>query len=298
MRRADQRAEQQQQWLTCWLDGWIGASLSPAQGHELGARARTCIIIKQTNKQTKTNTNAPTRNSAPISPPSRPLGNALKRPAENNWRAALVRQRHQQRQQQRQHLLARERAEQALLYNDRSVLENHHSAAAWALFYSAGPDFNWLCNLEKDEVSHEVAESGTAAAALLLAVSGSRGRRRLAAGPPSAQLSGRVRSNLDVAAAGSAHGRRREMVSLEWAGAIAIAIGAYQIVVLVSAAIMFHVGRPNKPTRRIESEARAPSPLRASGRRRLARTTTRRLPFTLAIAPAPPRVFLTYQLLS
>lgn len=41
---------------------------------------------------------------------------------------------------------------QALLYNDRSVLENHHSAAAWALFYS-GPNFNWLCNLEKDEVS-------------------------------------------------------------------------------------------------------------------------------------------------
>lgn len=43
---------------------------------------------------------------------------------------------------------------QALLYNDRSVLENHHSAAAWALFYS-GPNFNWLCNLEKDEVSVE-----------------------------------------------------------------------------------------------------------------------------------------------
>jgi len=38
----------------------------------------------------------------------------------------------------------------ALLYNDRSVLENHHSAAAWALFYS-GDNFNWLCNLEKDE---------------------------------------------------------------------------------------------------------------------------------------------------
>lgn len=40
----------------------------------------------------------------------------------------------------------------ALLYNDRSVLENHHSAASWALFHS-GPKFNWLCNLEKDEVS-------------------------------------------------------------------------------------------------------------------------------------------------
>lgn len=38
----------------------------------------------------------------------------------------------------------------ALLYNDRSVLENHHSAAAWALFYS-NSNLNWLCNLEKDE---------------------------------------------------------------------------------------------------------------------------------------------------
>ena len=35
------------------------------------------------------------------------------------------------------------------------MLENHHSAAAWALFYSAGPEFNWLCNLEKDEVSYQ-----------------------------------------------------------------------------------------------------------------------------------------------
>lgn len=39
----------------------------------------------------------------------------------------------------------------ALLYNDRSVLENHHAAAAWALFYSE-KNFNWLQNLDKDEV--------------------------------------------------------------------------------------------------------------------------------------------------
>lgn len=39
---------------------------------------------------------------------------------------------------------------QALLYNDRSVLENHHAAAAWNLFMSR-PEFNFLVNLEHVE---------------------------------------------------------------------------------------------------------------------------------------------------
>ncbi|XP_077467952.1 cGMP-inhibited 3',5'-cyclic phosphodiesterase 3A isoform X3 [Stigmatopora argus] len=41
-------------------------------------------------------------------------------------------------------------APQALLYNDRSVLENHHAAAAWNLFMSR-PDYNFLVNLEHVE---------------------------------------------------------------------------------------------------------------------------------------------------
>lgn len=41
-------------------------------------------------------------------------------------------------------------APQALLYNDRSVLENHHAAAAWNLFMSQ-PEFNFLSNLEHVE---------------------------------------------------------------------------------------------------------------------------------------------------
>lgn len=41
-------------------------------------------------------------------------------------------------------------APQALLYNDRSVLENHHAAAAWNLFMSQ-PEFNFLANLEHVE---------------------------------------------------------------------------------------------------------------------------------------------------
>ncbi|KAM4589173.1 cGMP-inhibited 3',5'-cyclic phosphodiesterase 3A-like isoform 2-T2 [Fundulus diaphanus] len=41
-------------------------------------------------------------------------------------------------------------APQALLYNDRSVLENHHAAAAWNLFMSR-PEFNFLANLEHVE---------------------------------------------------------------------------------------------------------------------------------------------------
>ena len=39
---------------------------------------------------------------------------------------------------------------QAILYNDRSVLENHHSAAAWNLLLS-DQKFNWLCHLDKAE---------------------------------------------------------------------------------------------------------------------------------------------------
>ncbi|KAF7245457.1 cGMP-inhibited 3',5'-cyclic phosphodiesterase B [Varanus komodoensis] len=38
-------------------------------------------------------------------------------------------------------------APQAVLYNDRSVLENHHAAAAWSLFLSL-PKYNFLCNLD------------------------------------------------------------------------------------------------------------------------------------------------------
>lgn len=41
-------------------------------------------------------------------------------------------------------------APQAVLYNDRSVLENHHAAAAWTLFLSR-PDYDFLCHLEKAE---------------------------------------------------------------------------------------------------------------------------------------------------
>ena len=39
---------------------------------------------------------------------------------------------------------------QALLYNDRSVLENHHAASAWNLFMSR-PEYNFLINLEHVE---------------------------------------------------------------------------------------------------------------------------------------------------
>ncbi|XP_028842875.1 cGMP-inhibited 3',5'-cyclic phosphodiesterase A-like isoform X2 [Denticeps clupeoides] len=41
-------------------------------------------------------------------------------------------------------------APQALLYNDRSVLENHHAAAAWNLFMSQ-PEYNFLVNLNHVE---------------------------------------------------------------------------------------------------------------------------------------------------
>uniref|UniRef100_H3CLJ9 Phosphodiesterase n=1 Tax=Tetraodon nigroviridis TaxID=99883 RepID=H3CLJ9_TETNG len=41
-------------------------------------------------------------------------------------------------------------APQALLYNDRSVLENHHAASAWNLFLSR-PEYNFLVNLEHVE---------------------------------------------------------------------------------------------------------------------------------------------------
>lgn len=39
---------------------------------------------------------------------------------------------------------------QAVLYNDRSVLENHHAASAWNLFMSH-PDYNFLVNLDHGE---------------------------------------------------------------------------------------------------------------------------------------------------
>lgn len=39
---------------------------------------------------------------------------------------------------------------QAVLYNDRSVLENHHAAAAWNLFMSH-PEYNFLVNLDHVE---------------------------------------------------------------------------------------------------------------------------------------------------
>ncbi|KAJ0069313.1 hypothetical protein NL108_003249, partial [Boleophthalmus pectinirostris] len=41
-------------------------------------------------------------------------------------------------------------APQAVLYNDRSVLENHHAASAWNLFLSR-PEFNFLVNLDHVE---------------------------------------------------------------------------------------------------------------------------------------------------
>ncbi|CAG08714.1 unnamed protein product, partial [Tetraodon nigroviridis] len=41
-------------------------------------------------------------------------------------------------------------APQAVLYNDRSVLENHHAAAAWNLFMSH-PEYNFLVNLDHVE---------------------------------------------------------------------------------------------------------------------------------------------------
>ncbi|KAM6984772.1 cGMP-inhibited 3',5'-cyclic phosphodiesterase 3A [Aplochiton taeniatus] len=41
-------------------------------------------------------------------------------------------------------------APQAVLYNDRSVLENHHAASAWNLFMSR-PEYNFLLNLEHVE---------------------------------------------------------------------------------------------------------------------------------------------------
>ncbi|XP_018581725.2 cGMP-inhibited 3',5'-cyclic phosphodiesterase A [Scleropages formosus] len=41
-------------------------------------------------------------------------------------------------------------APQAVLYNDRSVLENHHAASAWSLFMSH-PEYNFLANLDHVE---------------------------------------------------------------------------------------------------------------------------------------------------
>ncbi|KAF7666067.1 hypothetical protein LDENG_00121210 [Lucifuga dentata] len=41
-------------------------------------------------------------------------------------------------------------ASQAVLYNDRSVLENHHAASAWSLYLSQ-PEFNFLANLDHVE---------------------------------------------------------------------------------------------------------------------------------------------------
>ncbi|XP_037006410.2 cGMP-inhibited 3',5'-cyclic phosphodiesterase 3B isoform X1 [Artibeus jamaicensis] len=41
-------------------------------------------------------------------------------------------------------------APQAVLYNDRSVLENHHAASAWNLYLS-NPDYNFLLNLDHVE---------------------------------------------------------------------------------------------------------------------------------------------------
>ncbi|KAF6105418.1 phosphodiesterase 3B [Phyllostomus discolor] len=41
-------------------------------------------------------------------------------------------------------------APQAVLYNDRSVLENHHAASAWNLYLSS-PDYNFLLNLDHME---------------------------------------------------------------------------------------------------------------------------------------------------
>nr|XP_060632588.1 cGMP-inhibited 3',5'-cyclic phosphodiesterase 3A [Anolis sagrei ordinatus] len=44
-------------------------------------------------------------------------------------------------------------APQAVLYNDRSVLENHHAAAAWNLFMSRS-EYNFLVNLDHVEFKH------------------------------------------------------------------------------------------------------------------------------------------------
>ncbi|KAM4592601.1 cGMP-inhibited 3',5'-cyclic phosphodiesterase 3B [Odontesthes bonariensis] len=41
-------------------------------------------------------------------------------------------------------------APQAVLYNDRSVLENHHAASAWSLYLSQ-PEYNFLINLDHVE---------------------------------------------------------------------------------------------------------------------------------------------------
>ncbi|XP_054588015.1 cGMP-inhibited 3',5'-cyclic phosphodiesterase 3B isoform X2 [Nothobranchius furzeri] len=41
-------------------------------------------------------------------------------------------------------------APQAVLYNDRSVLENHHAASAWSLYLSQ-PEYNFLSNLDHVE---------------------------------------------------------------------------------------------------------------------------------------------------
>ncbi|XP_070284362.1 cGMP-inhibited 3',5'-cyclic phosphodiesterase 3B isoform X3 [Myotis yumanensis] len=41
-------------------------------------------------------------------------------------------------------------APQAVLYNDRSVLENHHAASAWSLYLSS-PEYNFLLNLDHVE---------------------------------------------------------------------------------------------------------------------------------------------------
>lgn len=40
---------------------------------------------------------------------------------------------------------------QAVLYNDRSVLENHHAAQAWSLFMKEPVLYNFLCGLEAAE---------------------------------------------------------------------------------------------------------------------------------------------------
>ncbi|XP_006817485.1 cGMP-inhibited 3',5'-cyclic phosphodiesterase 3B-like, partial [Saccoglossus kowalevskii] len=42
------------------------------------------------------------------------------------------------------------RASQAILYNDRAVLENHHTAAAWSLLLSC-PQYNFLSQLDEAE---------------------------------------------------------------------------------------------------------------------------------------------------
>lgn len=42
------------------------------------------------------------------------------------------------------------RSDVAMLYNDRSVLENHHISAAYRLLQD-GDDINFLLNLSKDD---------------------------------------------------------------------------------------------------------------------------------------------------